>query len=183
MIPRLLEKYRNEIVPQMQEDFECKNRHALPYLTKIVVNMGVGEALTDIKILDKCAEELALITGQKPIIRCSRKAISNFKLRKGQPVGCKVTLRKTKMYEFLDRLINIVLPRIRDFRGLSLDSFDQGGNYTFAIVEQLIFPEIDYDKMTRTQGMDITFVIKNAKSKEQARHFLKLFGVPFSHKE
>jgi len=179
MIPRLLEKYRNEIMPQMQKTSGLKSKYEVPRLDKIVVNMGVGEAINDIKILDKCMSELALITGQKPIMRRARKAISNFKLKKGQPVGCKVTLRKAMMYEFLDRLINIALPRIRDFRGLSLESFDQSGNYTFGISDQLIFPEIDYDKIARTQGMDITIVIKNAKSRDLALQLLKSFGIPF----
>jgi large subunit ribosomal protein L5 len=180
MIPRLLEKYRNEIQPEMQKTGGFNNKHAVPCLEKIVVNMGVGEAINDIKILDKCINELASITGQKPIIRRARKAISNFKLKKGQPVGCKVTLRRAKMYEFLDRLINVSLPRIRDFRGLSPGAFDKAGNYTFGITDQVIFPEIDYDKITRTQGMDITIVIKNAKSTDSARALLKLFGMPFS---
>ena len=180
MIPRLLEKYRNEIIPEMQKTGRLKNKYEVPRLDKIVVNMGVGAAIDDIKILDKCMSELALITGQKPIMRRARKAISNFKLKKGQPVGCKVTLRKAMMYEFLDRLINIALPRIRDFRGLSLESFDQSGNYTFGISDQLIFPEIDYDKIARTQGMDITIVIKNAKSRDLALQLLKSFGIPFA---
>ncbi len=180
MTPRLLEKFRSEISPQMQQLFNIKNKYAVPRLEKIVVNMGVGEALSDIKILDKCMDELALITGQRPVMRRSKKAISNFKLKKGQPVGCKVTLRKTRMYEFLDRLINIALPRIRDFRGLPSDSFDKNYNYSFGISEQIIFPEIDYDKITQVQGMDITFVIRSAKSKQQAYQLLKLFGVPFS---
>jgi large subunit ribosomal protein L5 len=141
--------------------------------------MGVGEAISDIKILEKSMQELASITGQRPIIRRARKAVSNFKVRKGQSIGCKVTLRRERMYEFLDRLINIALPRIRDFRGVSADSFDRAGNYTLGISEQVIFPEIDYDKITRTQGMDISIVIKNTKSVEQARHLLKLFGMPF----
>jgi large subunit ribosomal protein L5 len=180
MTPRLLEKYRNEISPQMQELFGIKNKYAIPRLEKIVVNMGVGEALGDIKILDKCIDELALITGQRPVLRRSKKAISNFKLKIGQPVGCKVTLRKNLMYEFLDRLINIALPRIRDFRGLPSNSFDKNYNFSFGVTEQIIFPEIDYDKIAQVQGMDITLVIKNAKSKEQAYQLLKLFGVPFS---
>ena len=141
--------------------------------------MGVGEALQDIKILEKAMEELSLITGQKPILRRAKKAIANFKIKQGQPIGCKVTLRRTIMYEFLDRLISIALPRIRDFRGISPDSFDEAGNYTLGITEQSIFPEIDYDKVSRMQGMDITLVIKNVKSKEQARELLKLFGMPF----
>ncbi len=156
-----------------------KNRLEVPRLEKIVVNMGVGEALQDIKILEKAMEELSLITGQKPILRRAKKAIANFKIKQGQPIGCKVTLRRTIMYEFLDRLISIALPRIRDFRGISPDSFDEGGNYTLGITEQSIFPDIDYDKVSRMQGMDITLVIKNVKSKEQARELLKLFGMPF----
>jgi large subunit ribosomal protein L5 len=179
MVPRLLEKYRNEIAPKMQEAFQLKNRLAVPRLEKIVVNMGVGEALQDIKILDKAMDELALIVGQRPILRRAKKAISNFKIRQGQPIGCKVTLRRTMMYEFMDRLINIALPRIRDFRGVSVDSFDKAGNYTLGITEQTIFPEIEYDRISRPQGMDITFVIKNAKSKEQAQELLRLFGMPF----
>jgi len=179
MAPRLLEKYRNEIIPKMMETFSFKNRLAVPRLEKIVVNMGVGEALQDIKILEKAMEELSSITGQKPILRRAKKAIANFKIKQGQPIGCKVTLRRTIMYEFLDRLISIALPRIRDFRGISPDSFDEGGNYTLGITEQSIFPEIDYDKVSRMQGMDISLVIKNVKSKEQARELLKLFGMPF----
>lgn len=178
-IPRLLEKYRKEIVPQMQEKFGLKNRLAVPHIDKIVVNMGVGEAIQDIKILDKAIEELATITGQKPIMRRAKKAISNFKIRQGLPVGAKVTLRKRIMYEFMDRLLNVAMPRIRDFRGVPADSFDKSGNYTLGLSEQGIFPEIEYDKITRSQGMDITFVIKNAKSEEQARYLLKLFGMPF----
>jgi len=177
--PRLLEKYRNEITPQLMETFKVKNRFAVPRLDKIVVNMGVGEALTDIKILDKAMEELGVITGQKPIIRRAKKAIANFKIRKGQPIACKVTLRRAMMYEFMDRLINVAMPRIRDFRGVPMDSFDQAGNYTLGLNEQIIFPEIEYDRITRAQGMDITFVIKYAKSKDQAKELLKLFGMPF----
>lgn len=179
MTPRLLEKYRNEIIPKMMETFSFKNRLAVPRLEKIVVNMGVGEALQDIKILEKAMEELGQITGQKPILRRAKKAIANFKIKQGQPIGCKVTLRRTIMYEFLDRLISIALPRIRDFRGILADSFDGAGNYTLGITEQGIFPEIDYDKLSRMQGMDITLVIKNVKSKEQAQELLKLFGMPF----
>ena len=181
--PRLLEKYRSEIVPQLMESFKFKNRMAVPRVDKVVVNMGVGEGLQDIKILERAMEELGAITGQKPIMRRAKKAISNFKVREGGPVGCKVTLRRTRMYEFMDRLINVALPRIRDFRGVPLDSFDKGGNYTLGLSEQGIFPEIEYDKISRTQGMDITFVIKNAKTSDQARQLLKLFGMPFENKE
>lgn len=182
MAPRLLEKYRNEIVPAMMQTFNLKNKHAVPHVEKIVLNMGVGEALVDIKILDKSMEELAAITGQKPIVRRAKKAISNFKVRQGVPVGCKVTLRKNMMYEFMDRFLNIALPRIRDFRGVSPDSFDKAGNYTLGLSEQVIFPEIEYDRITRTQGMDITFVIRNTKSIQQAKELLKLFGMPFQMK-
>ena len=180
MTPRLLELYRKEIVPAMMEKFALKNRLAVPRLEKIVVNMGVGEALQDIKILDKAMDELSVITGQKSIIRRAKKAIANFKIRQGQPIGCKVTLRRAIMYEFMDRLINVAMPRIRDFRGVPQDSFDKAGNYTLGLSEQSLFPEIDYDKIARPQGMDITFVIKNAKSQERAKELLRLFGMPFS---
>lgn len=179
MAPRLLEKYRKEIVPQMVQQFSLKNPYAVPRLEKIVVNMGVGEALTDVKILDKAVEELATITGQKPIIRRAKKAISNFKIKQGQAIGCKVTLRRKIMYEFMDRLINIAMPRIRDFRGVPTDAFDKAGNYTLGLSEQTIFPEIEYDRISRAQGMDITFVIKKCKNVEQSRELLKLFGMPF----
>jgi large subunit ribosomal protein L5 len=183
MLPRLLERYRNEIAPRLMQDFKLKNRLAVPKIEKVIVNMGVGEGTQDIKILEKSIEELANITGQKPIIRRAKKAISNFKVRKGQAVGAKVTLRRSIMYEFIDRLLNVALPRIRDFRGVSADSFDKNYNYTLGLSEQTIFPEIDYDKITRSQGMDINFVIKNAKNIEQARALLKYFGMPFKNKE
>ncbi len=179
MSPRLLEKYRNEIVAQLMQVFHLKNKLAVPRIEKIVVNMGVGEGSQDIKILEKAMEELATITGQRPILRRAKKAISNFKIREGHPIGCKVTLRRRMMYEFMDRLINIALPRIRDFRGVSPDSFDKAGNYTLGLAEQNIFPEIEYDRVSRPQGMDITFVIKNVKSREQAQELLRLFGMPF----
>lgn len=182
MIPRVLEKYRNEIIPQMMNTFKIKNRFAVVRLDKIVINMGIGEALQDIKILEKSMEDLGLITGQKPVMRRAKKAISNFKIKQGNPIACKVTLRRYIMYEFLDRFVSIALPRIRDFRGVSEASFDQKGNYTFGITDYSIFPEIDYDKVTRTLGMDITFVIKNAKSKEEAKELLRLFGMPFQTK-
>ncbi|MDD5568326.1 MAG: 50S ribosomal protein L5 [Candidatus Omnitrophica bacterium] len=179
MIPRLLEKYRKEIVPQLMQELKIRNRMAVPRIEKMVVNMGVGEALQDVKILEKAMDELALITGQKAVMRRAKKAISNFKVKENSPVGCKVTLRRFMMYEFLDRLVNIALPRIRDFRGVSPDAFDKAGNYTLGLSEQGIFPEMEYDKLTRTQGMDITIVIKNVRNKEEARLILKLFGVPF----
>lgn len=178
IVPRLLLKYRDEIIPAMMERFGYKNKLQVPRILKIVVNMGVGEGSGDIKIIEKAAEELSLITGQKPIITRAKKAIANFKIREGQPVGCKVTLRRKRMFEFLDRLINVALPRIRDFRGLSIDSFDQGNNYTLGLSEQLTFPEIDYDKIQRPQGMNIT-IRTTAKSQEEAIEFLRLFGMPF----
>jgi len=177
------DKYRNEIVPEMMKAFSLKNRMAVPRLDKIVINMGVGEALTDVKILDKAMEELAAIAGQKPIMRRARIAISNFKIKENNPIGCKVTLRRAKMYEFLDRFISVALPRIRDFRGVPNESFDKAGNYSMGLTEQHIFPEIEFDRITRTQGMDITFVIKNSKNSEQSRTLLKLFGMPFQVKE
>jgi len=183
MIPRLLEKYRKEIAPKLMADFKLKNKMAVPMIDKIVVNMGIGEGTQDVKLLEKSVEELANITGQKPLIRRAKKAIANFKVREGQAVGAKVTLRRGIMYEFMDRLLNISLPRIRDFRGVSRDSFDQGNNYTLGLSEQIIFPEIEYDRITRTQGMDITFVIKNSKNADQSRALLKYFGMPFKEKE
>lgn len=179
MVPRLLDRYRNEIIPQMMQTFHLKNKFSVPRIEKIVVNMGVGEGIQDIKILEKAMDELSIITGQRPLLRRAKKAISNFKIKQGHPVGCKVTLRRSRMYEFMDRLINVAMPRIRDFRGISADSFDRAGNYTLGFSEQSIFPEIDYDRVTRPQGMDITFVVKNAKSKEQSQELLKLFGMPF----
>lgn len=167
----------------MMQKFNLKNRMAVPRVDKIVVNMGVGEALADVKILDRAMEELALITGQRPLMRRAKIAISNFKVKENNPVGCKVTLRRAKMYEFMDRLISVALPRIRDFRGVSSTAFDKAGNYTMGIQEQTIFPELDVDRISRTQGMDICFVIKNSKSSEMSKELLKSFGVPFKEKE
>ncbi len=178
MIPRLLERYKHEIIPEMMKVFGYKNPLQVPKLTKITINMGVGESAHDIKVLEKAMAELSLIAGQKPIIRRAKKAISNFKIRKGNPVGCKVTLRRKMMYEFLDRLINIALPRIRDFRGLSINSFDGGGNYNLGISEQTIFAEIDYDKVNRIQGLDIS-IVTTAETKEEVFQLLRLFGLPF----
>lgn len=178
LVPRLLEKYRKQVVPQMMERFNYKNRFQLPRLTKIVINMGVGQGAQDIKILEAAANDLTTITGQKPIITRAKKAIANFKIRKGSPIGCKVTLRGAMMYEFFDRLINVALPRIRDFRGISPDAFDQNGNYALGISEQTIFPEIEYDKVQRVQGMDI-IVVTNAKSAEEAKELLRFMGMPF----
>ncbi len=178
MVPRLLEKYRKEVVPEMVKLFGYKNSMQAPRLKKIVLNMGVGEAIQDIKFLEKSMDELATIAGQRPVITRSKKAIANFKIKMGQPIGCKVTLRKQKMYEFLDRMISIALPRIRDFRGLSPDSFDGNGNYTIGITEQGVFPEVDADKITRVQGMDITIAI-DSRSKKESYELLKALGIPF----
>lgn len=178
MIPRLLEKYRKEVVPEMVKTMGYKSSMQAPRLKKVVINMGVGEALQDTKFLDKSVEELAIIAGQKPVITRSKKAIANFKIKENQAIGCKVTLRRTKMYEFLDRFISVALPRIRDFRGLNPDSFDANGNYTMGITEQAIFPEIDFDKVTRVQGMDITIAIDSC-SKKESYELLRLLGMPF----
>ena len=181
MVPRLKEKYKNEIISAMKEKFNYKNVMAIPKIEKIVVNMGVGEAVQDKTELDIAMKELSLITGQKPIIRKSRKSIAGFKLRKNVPIGCKVTLRNNMMYEFLDRLLNIAIPRIRDFRGLNRNSFDKKGNYNFGIKDQTIFPEINLDDVKSTHGMNIT-VVTNAKTDEEARYLLELFGFPFKKK-
>jgi len=178
MKPRLIEKYNNEIIPKMMEIFKYKNKLEVPRLVKIVVNMGVGEAIQDIKILDQAMDELATITGQRPSLRRAKKAISNCKMREGLPVGCKVTLRRNMMYEFMDRLVNVALPRIRDFNGVPPDSFDQSGNYSLGLSEQTIFPEIETDRTPRVQGMDIT-IVTTSKNKEESKELLRLFGVPF----
>jgi len=177
--PRLLAKYKDEIVPQVQEKFGVKNAMAIPRLDKIAINMGVGDAIQDIKLLENAMQDLSTITGQKPMMRRARKAISNFKLRIGMPVGCKVTLRRDKMYEFMDRLVNVCLPRIRDFNGVSMKSFDKQGNYSLGITDHSIFPEIETGRVQRTQGMDITFVF-NSGPKEYTCEVLRLFGMPFS---
>jgi large subunit ribosomal protein L5 len=179
MNTRLSEKYKNEIAPELMKIFSLKNKLEVPYIEKIVINMGVGEAITDIKILEKAMDELGVIAGQRPVMRRSRKAIANFKIRKGLPIGCMVTLRRAIMYEFLDRLINIALPRIRDFRGVPVNAFDKTGNFSLGLTEQTIFPEIEYDRVTRVQGMDISMVIRNSKTRQQSRKLLELFGMPF----
>ncbi len=178
MAPRLLERYRNDIMSEMIKSMNYKSPMQVPRLKKIVVSMGVGEGGRDIKVLEKSMEELSLITGQKPVICRSKKDISNFKIREGLPIGCKVTLRKAFMYEFLDRLVNVALPRIRDFKGFPSESFDEGGNYSLGLSEQNIFPEIEMDKISRAQGMNITIVV-SAKNKNEAKELLKLFGFPF----
>jgi len=181
MTPRIQEKYRKEIVPSMMKKFGYKNQMQVPHISKIVINMGVGIGATDIKILDSAAANLAAITGQKPVIKRAKKAISNFKLKEKAPIACMVTLRRNVMYEFLDRLISVAIPRIKDFRGLPRTSFDEGGNYTLGLNEQLIFPEVDYDTVAKVQGMNITFVM-NAKNKEEALELMKQFGMPFREK-
>ncbi|MGH9677582.1 MAG: 50S ribosomal protein L5 [Candidatus Acidiferrum sp.] len=178
MPARLYDRYQKEIVPGLAKKLNRQNALSLPKLEKIVVNMGVGEALQDKTRIDKSAEQLAQITGQKAQITLSKKAISGFRLRENQPVGCRVTLRGQRMYEFLDRLISIALPRIRDFRGVNPKSFDGHGNYSLGLNEQQVFPEIDPDKVTFVQGMDITFVTNTAKD-DEARELLRGFGMPF----
>ena len=179
---RLREEYKNDIVPSLMKKFGYKSVMQVPKLDKIVVNMGVGAAVADPKILEEAVKELETITGQKPSVRKAKKAISNFKLREGLKIGAMVTLRKERMYEFLDRLVNIALPRVRDFRGLSDKSFDGRGNYTLGVKEQIIFPEINVEKITKVMGMDVTFVT-TAKSDAEAFDLLSAFGVPFAKKE
>ena len=181
---RLYEKYKNEIVPELQKRFGIKNRLAVPRLVKIVVNMGVGRAAQpkERHILDEVSRHLALITGQKPLVTRARKSVSGFRIRRGFPVGLKVTLRGRRMYEFLDRLISLAIPRVRDFRGLDPNAFDGHGNYTFGVTEQLIFPEVDPDDVHYTQGMHITLVT-TAKNDEQARQLLTLLGLPFRRQQ
>lgn len=176
--PRLQEVYEKEIRPSLQKQFNYKNVMQVPKLQKIVINMGVGEATGDSKITQAAANELALITGQKPIVTRAKKAVASFKLREGLGIGCKVTLRQQRMYEFLDRLINAGMPRIRDFRGVSPKSFDGRGNYAMGVKEQLIFPEINYDKVDQIRGMDIVFVT-SAKTDEEAKALLAGFNMPF----
>ncbi|MFH1045920.1 MAG: 50S ribosomal protein L5 [Candidatus Omnitrophota bacterium] len=178
MVPRLLEKYRKEIVPDIQQRFALKNKLQVPHLEKIVVNMGVGLAAHESKLLEQASAELALITGQKPLITKAHKAISNFKIRIGSTVGCKVTLHGAKMYEFFDRLVNIALPRIKDFRGFASNAFDKDGNYSLGLREQTMFPEIDIDKVQKIQGMDVTFVI-SGKNKKLSLELLRAFNFPF----
>lgn len=175
---RLKDLYRQKLVPKMIERFGYRNSFQVPRLVKIVVNMGIGEGAQDIKRVDNSVNELALITGQHPVVTRAKKAIANFKIRKGDPIGCKVTLRSRRMYEFLDRLINIALPRIRDFRGLPPSSFDESGNYSLGLSEQIIFPEIDYDKVGEVQGMDVV-IVTSAKKKEETKELMVLFGIPF----
>ncbi len=177
-IPRLLVHYREKVIPALQKQFGYKNVHQVPKLEKIVINMGVGEAIKDPKILDAAVEDLATITGQRPMVTRAKKSVASFKVRKGMAIGCKVTLRGARMYEFFDRLVNAAIPRIRDFRGLSPDSFDGHGNYTFGIKEHIVFPEIDYDKVVKIMGMDVT-IVTTAETDDEAYHLLKGLGMPF----
>ena len=176
---RLRDKYNSEIKDAMVNKFGYKNVMQIPKLDKIVVNMGVGEAKENAKILDSAVKDLETITGQKAVVTRAKKSVANFKLREGMPIGCKVTLRGERMYEFADRLINLALPRVRDFRGVNGDAFDGRGNYALGIKEQIIFPEIEYDKVDKVRGMDIIFVT-TAKTDEEARELLRLFGMPYS---
>jgi large subunit ribosomal protein L5 len=175
---RLKDKYWKEVVPELKKELGLKNVMQVPKVEKVVVNMGLGEAIQNVKILDSAMNDLAAITGQKPKLCRARLSVAAFKLRKGMPIGCKVTLRGERMYEFLDRLLNIALPRIRDFRGVSTKSFDGRGNYTLGIKEHIIFPEIDYDKISQIFGMDIS-IVTTAKNDEQAGLLLKKMGMPF----
>ena len=176
---RLKEKYTKEVVPALMEKFGYKNIMQVPKLEKIVLNMGVGEAVGNPKVLDSAVSELTLIAGQKPILTRAKKSLAAFKLREGMPIGAKVTLRGERMYQFLDKFMNVALPRVRDFRGISDKSFDGRGNYAMGVKEQLMFPEIEYDKVDKLRGMDI-IIVTTANSDEEAREFLKLMGMPFS---
>ncbi len=178
MVPRLKEKYKKEIKSALKEKLNLKNIMEVPKLEKIVVNMGIGEATQNIKALDAAAADLKTITGQAPVIRRAKKSISSFRLRKGMPIGLSVTLRGDRMYEFLDRLISIVIPRIRDFRGISRKAFDGRGNYTLGLKDQLVFPEIDYNKVDKNRGMNIT-IVTTAKDDKSAFALLEMFGMPF----
>ena len=179
MSSRLREIYQTQVVDALIKKFEYKNIMEVPKIEKVVINMGVGEAKENVKILDAAMSDLQIITGQKPIITKAKKSVANFKIREGMPIGCKVTLRGEKMYEFVDRLINLALPRVRDFRGVNPNAFDGRGNYALGIKEQLIFPEIEYDKIDKVRGMDVIFVT-TAKTDEEARELLAQFNMPFA---
>ena len=175
---RLRQKYENKVKNQMVEKFGYKSVMQIPTIDKIVINMGIGDAVSNSKVLDEAVAELALITGQKPVITRAKKSIAGFRLREGMPIGCKVTLRGERMYDFLDKLVSVSLPRVRDFRGVSKKSFDGRGNYTLGVKEQLIFPEIDFDKVNKVRGMDIV-VVTTANTDEEARELLTQLGMPF----
>ena len=175
---RLQDFYKAEVVPKMREKFHYRNPMQVPRLTKVIVNMGLGEAIENVKVLESASEELGLVTGQKPVITKARKSISNFKLRAGVPIGVKVTLRRDRMYHFLDKLVGVALPRVRDFKGVSAKGFDGRGNYTLGIREQIIFPEINYDKIDKIKGMNIT-IVTSARTDEEGLELLRLLGLPF----
>ena len=177
---RLKENYTNEIVSSLIEKFGYKNQMQVPKVEKIVINMGVGEAKDNVKTLEAAVNDLQLISGQKPVVCRAKKSISNFKLRENMPIGCKVTLRKNRMYDFIDKLLNVALPRVRDFRGVSEKSFDGRGNYTLGLKEHLIFPEIEYDKIDKIRGLEVIFVT-TAKTDEEARELLRFLGMPFAN--
>jgi large subunit ribosomal protein L5 len=176
--PRLKEYYRDECVPQMMQEFRYKSPMQVPRLKKVVVNIGLGEAIQNIKLLESASVELTAVTGQKPVVTRAKKSIAAFKLREGMPIGCMVTLRRSRMYYFLDKLMNVVLPRVRDFRGVSEKAFDGRGNYTLGIKEQIIFPEIEYDQIDKVRGMNIT-IVTSAPTDEEGKFLLKLLGMPF----
>jgi len=180
--PRLIKRYKDEIIPHMMKRFGYKNRMQVPGLQKISLNIGVGEATQDAKFLDGAVADLTAITGQKAVVTKAKKAISNFKLREGMPIGCKTTLRQWHMYEFLDRLVNMAIPRVRDFRGIDDNGFDGKGNFTMGIREQIIFPEINYDKVVKIRGLNVT-IVTSASTDEEAYELLKEFGVPFRKRE
>ena len=175
---RLQEKYKNVVVPQMMKDFEYKSFMEVPHVEKVVINIGVGDAITNAKLLDEAVEELTAITGQAPVVTKAKKSIAGFKIREGQTIGCKVTLRGDNMYIFLEKLVKVALPRVRDFRGISKHSFDGRGNYTLGIKEQLVFPEVNYDNVIKVRGLDIV-IVTTAKSNDEALELLKEFGLPF----
>ncbi len=177
---RLKEHYKKEVIPALMKEFKYKNRMEVPKLEKIIVNMGLGEAIQNIKIIDNAVQELSVIVGQKPVVTKARKSIATFKLRKGMSIGCMVTLRKDMMYEFFDRLVNVALPRVRDFRGISPKSFDGRGNFAMGIKEQFIFPEVDYDKIDKVRGMNVV-IVTSAKTDEEGRRLLKLMGIPYKN--
>jgi len=174
----LREKYETEVVPALMQRFGYKNVMQVPKMVKVNVNMGVGDALQDTKLLDAAVEDMTIITGQRPVVTRAKKSIANFKIREGVPIGCKVTLRGSRMYDFLQKLFNVALPRVRDFRGVSSRGFDGRGNYTLGVKEQLIFPEIDYDQVAKVRGMDIS-IVTTANTDEEAHELLKLMGMPF----
>lgn len=178
-MPRLKDKYKEDIIPALMDTFQYKNVMQVPKLDKVIINMGVGEAKENAKVLENAVGDMATIAGQKPVITIAKKSVSNFKLREGMKIGCKVTIRGDRMYEFIDRLINITLPRVRDFRGLSPKSFDGRGNFAMGIKEQLVFPEINYDKIDKVRGMDVA-VVTTAKTDEEARELLTHLGMPFT---